>query len=126
MPDEFHGDKTLLTSHETPSFSFLVMTAKLIIFNVTKVSIKLPLRLALYKPIECPRGAYERDQVNKGPVWISGLFFFAPPPQIAQIALEGPNRRAISKLFANSSQKNYPPQKVSGGAHLFSFFLLKK
>ena len=33
MPDEFHGDETLLTSHETSSFSLLVMLVKLMIFN---------------------------------------------------------------------------------------------
>ena len=42
MSDEFHGDETLLTSHETPSFSLLAMSAKVMIFNV----MKLPLRLA--------------------------------------------------------------------------------
>ena len=43
MPDKFYGDETLHTSHETLSFSLLVMSAKFIIFNV----MKLPLRLAL-------------------------------------------------------------------------------
>ena len=47
MTDEFHGDETLLTSHETPSFSLLAMLAKLMIFNVMKLSMKPPLRLAL-------------------------------------------------------------------------------
>ena len=39
MPDEFHGDKTLLTFHETLAFSLLTMSAKIIIFNVIKLSI---------------------------------------------------------------------------------------
>ena len=43
MPDEFHGDETLLTSHEIQSFSLLVMSAKVMVFNV----MKLPLKLAL-------------------------------------------------------------------------------
>ena len=47
MSDEFHGDETLLTSHETPPFSLLTMSAKLMVFNVMKLSMKLPLRLAL-------------------------------------------------------------------------------
>ena len=47
MPDGFHGDETLLTSHETPSFSLLVMSTKLMVFNVIKLSMKPPLRLAL-------------------------------------------------------------------------------
>jgi len=47
VPDEFHGDEILLTSHETPSFSLLATSAKLMIFNVMKLSMKLPLRLAL-------------------------------------------------------------------------------
>jgi len=41
MPDEFYGDETLLTSHEILSFSLLAMSAKLMIFNVMKLSIKL-------------------------------------------------------------------------------------
>ena len=45
--DGFHGDKTLLTSHETTSFSLLAMSAKVMVFNVIKPSMKLPLRLAL-------------------------------------------------------------------------------
>jgi len=40
VPDKFHGDETLLTSHETPSFYLLVMSAKLMIFNVMKPSMK--------------------------------------------------------------------------------------
>ena len=47
MSDEFHGDETLLTSHETPSFSLLVILAKVMVFNVIKLFMKLPLRLAL-------------------------------------------------------------------------------
>jgi len=47
VPDEFHGDETLLTYHETSSFSFFATLAKLIIFNVMKLSIKFPLRLTL-------------------------------------------------------------------------------
>ena len=47
MADEFYGDETLLTSHETPLFSLLAMSAKLMIFNIIKSSIKPPLRLAL-------------------------------------------------------------------------------
>jgi len=48
MPDEFHGDETLLISHETLAFSLLVMPAKIMIFNIIKLSMKLPLRLALW------------------------------------------------------------------------------
>ena len=47
MSNEFHGIETLLTSHETPSFSLLAMLAKLMIFNAIKLSMKLSLRLAL-------------------------------------------------------------------------------
>ena len=47
MPDEFHGDKTLLTFYETSSFSLLATSAKLMIFSVIKLSMKLSLRLAL-------------------------------------------------------------------------------
>jgi len=46
VTDEFHGDETLLTSHETPYFSLLAMSAKMVVFNVIKLSIKLSLRLA--------------------------------------------------------------------------------
>ena len=42
--DRFHGDETLLTTHEIPSFSFLTMSAKLMIFNNMKPSMKHPLR----------------------------------------------------------------------------------
>jgi len=40
MPDEFYGDETLFTSHETLSFSLLAMSAKLMIFNAMKLSMK--------------------------------------------------------------------------------------
>jgi hypothetical protein len=46
VPDEFHGNKTLFTSHETPFFSLLAMSAKMIVFNTIKLFIKLPLKLA--------------------------------------------------------------------------------
>jgi hypothetical protein len=46
MPDEFHSDETLLTSHETTTFSLLATSAKLMIVNVMKLSMKPPLRLA--------------------------------------------------------------------------------
>ena len=49
MTDEFNGDETLLTFHETPSLSLLAISAKLMIFNVMKLSMKLPLKLALTK-----------------------------------------------------------------------------
>jgi len=39
--------KTLLTSHETSSFSPLAMSAKLMIFNAMKLFIKPLLRLVL-------------------------------------------------------------------------------
>ena len=45
MPDEFYGDETLITSHETPFFSVLAMSAKLMVFNDIKPSMKPPLRL---------------------------------------------------------------------------------
>ena len=47
MPDEFHDDETLLTSYETLFFSLLATSAKVVIFNVMKLSIKFSLRLAL-------------------------------------------------------------------------------
>ena len=47
MPYEFYGDETLLTSHEASYFSLLTTSAKLMIFNVMKLSMKLSLRLAL-------------------------------------------------------------------------------
>ena len=43
MPDEFYSDETLLTSHKTLALSLLVMSAKVMVFNV----MKLPLKLAL-------------------------------------------------------------------------------
>ena len=46
MPDEFHGDETLLISYETSAFSLLAMSAKVMVFSVMKPSMKLPLRLA--------------------------------------------------------------------------------
>ena len=46
MSDEFHGDETLLTSHETPFFSLLATSVKLIIFNIIKLSIKSSLEHA--------------------------------------------------------------------------------
>ena len=45
MPDEFHDDENLLTSHETPVLSLFAMSAKIMVFNVMKPYIKLPLRL---------------------------------------------------------------------------------
>jgi len=48
MPDEFHGDEILLISHETLAFSLLTMSAKIMVFNIIKFSIKLPLRLDLW------------------------------------------------------------------------------
>ena len=47
MTDGFHGDETLLTSHETLAFSLLVMSAKVMVFNIMKPSMKLALILAL-------------------------------------------------------------------------------
>ena len=47
MPDEFHGDKTLLTSYKISSFYLLTMSTKVIIFNIMKLSMKSPLSLAL-------------------------------------------------------------------------------
>ena len=47
MSDDFHGDETLLTFHEISSFSLLVMSTKVKVFNVMKSYIKLLLRLAL-------------------------------------------------------------------------------
>jgi len=47
VADEFHNDEILLTSHETTFFSILAKSAKLIIFNVIKSSIKLSLRVTL-------------------------------------------------------------------------------
>ena len=41
MPDEFYGDETLLTSHKISSFYILALSAKLMIFNIMKPSIKL-------------------------------------------------------------------------------------
>ena len=45
VSDEFYGDETLLTSHETPSFYFLAMSVKVLVFNVMKPFMKLPLKL---------------------------------------------------------------------------------
>jgi len=42
---EFYGDEILLTFYETLSFSFLTMSAKIVIFNIMKPSIKLSLKL---------------------------------------------------------------------------------
>ena len=36
----FYGDETLLTSHKISSFFFFVISAKLMIFNATRLSIK--------------------------------------------------------------------------------------
>ena len=47
MLDGLRGDKTLLTFHETPSFDSLSLLAKLMVFNVMKSFMKLPLRLVL-------------------------------------------------------------------------------
>ena len=47
MSDGFYGDETLLTSHETPLFSLLTMSVKMMIFNIMKPSMKLPLKLVL-------------------------------------------------------------------------------
>jgi len=44
----FYGDETLLTSHETPAFSLLVMSTKFMIFNTMDFLMKFLLRLALY------------------------------------------------------------------------------
>ena len=51
MLDEFYDDKTLLASHETLVFSLLTISAKVMVFNVMKSSMKLPLRLTL--PVSC-------------------------------------------------------------------------
>ena len=40
VPDEFHGDKALLTFHEIIFFSLLAISAKVIIFNVMKLLMK--------------------------------------------------------------------------------------
>ena len=34
MSHEFHGDETLITSHETLVFSFLAVSTKMIVFNI--------------------------------------------------------------------------------------------
>ena len=41
MPDEFYGDETLLTSYEILLFFLLVMLAKLMIFNVMKLLLRV-------------------------------------------------------------------------------------
>ena len=56
MLDEFHNDETLLTSHETLVFSLLAMSAKVIVFNVMKPSIKLTLRLVLATVVKSCQG----------------------------------------------------------------------
>ena len=43
----FHDNETLLASHEITSFSLLLMSAKIMIFNIMKPCIKLPLKLVL-------------------------------------------------------------------------------
>jgi hypothetical protein len=45
--DGLHGDETLLTSHKTSLFSFIAMSAKWMVFNTIKPSMKLPLKLVL-------------------------------------------------------------------------------
>jgi hypothetical protein len=47
VPDEFHGDETLLTSYEISSFSLLDMSARLMIFIIMKHSIKPPIETDL-------------------------------------------------------------------------------
>jgi len=47
VADEFHGDEIFLISHETIFSSLLTMSAKLMIFNVIKFFMKLPLRTTL-------------------------------------------------------------------------------
>ena len=64
MLDGFHGDETLLTSHEIPSFSLLVMSANLMIFNVKKPSMKPPLRLALANGKQCDMRVCIEDSVR--------------------------------------------------------------
>ena len=59
VPDEFHGDETLLTSHETPCFSLLATSAKLMTFNVMKP----PLRLALANGKQCDMRVCIEDSV---------------------------------------------------------------
>jgi len=46
MTYKFHGDETLLTSHETLAFYLLAMLAKIMVFNIMKPFMKLPLRMA--------------------------------------------------------------------------------
>ena len=41
----FHDNETLLASHEITSFSLLLMSAKIMIFNTMKFFMKFPLRL---------------------------------------------------------------------------------
>ena len=53
MPDEFHGDETLLTSHEILVFSLLTMSIKMKVFNVMKPFMKLSLKLALLDGQTC-------------------------------------------------------------------------
>ena len=40
MSDEFYDDEILLTSYEILFFSFLIMSAKFIIFNIMKLFMK--------------------------------------------------------------------------------------
>ena len=47
MSDEFYDDEILLTSYEILFFSFLIMSAKFIIFNIMKLFMKFLLRLTL-------------------------------------------------------------------------------
>jgi len=48
MPDKFHGDETLLISHETLAFSHLAMSAKIMVFNIIKLSMKFSLKRFFY------------------------------------------------------------------------------
>ena len=48
MSDEFHGDETLLTSHEILSFSLLILLVYVIKFNVHDTLMTLSLRLVLW------------------------------------------------------------------------------
>ena len=46
MPDEFCGDETLLTFHKILVFSLIIMSAKMMIFNSIKLSMK-PIEIGL-------------------------------------------------------------------------------
>ena len=75
MPDEFHDDEILLTSYETPSFPLLVMSAKLIVFNIMKSFMKSPLTGLTWKTTQSQSLLSTKDpRRDLQPSWRSALW----------------------------------------------------